>query len=426
MKPLFAISCPIDTYSGYGARSRDLVKAIIEIDKYDVKIIPQRWGNTAWNFISENPEWNFLNDYILKEAKLNKQPEIWMQITVPNEFQPVGKYNIGVTAGMETTLVSGPWVEGCNRMNLVITSSEFAKGVFENTKYEVRNAQGLVQGQLELKTAIEVLFEGVDLEKYKPTNEIFDLSSIKDEFAYLFVGHWLQGDFGQDRKNVAFMIKAFLETFKNKAKKPALILKTSAMGSSIMDREELLKRINAIKNSVNSKNLPNVYLVHGDLSDEEINKLYNHPKVKAMISFTKGEGFGRPLLEFSTSKKPIIASNWSAHTEFLNKEFVPLINGKLEKVHPSAAVKDMILTEAEWFQVDSGQVGYYLKDMFENYKNYLDGAKRQAYKSKTEFSWDKMKEKLDTILTNRIPEFPKEVKLSLPKLELPKLEKING
>ena len=157
-----------------------------------------------------------------------------------------------------------------------------------------------------------------------------------------------------------------------------------------------------------------------------MNKLYNHPKVKAMISFTKGEGFGRPLLEFSTSKKPIIASNWSAHTEFLNKEFVSLINGKLENVHPSAAVKDMILTEAEWFQVDSGQVGYYLRDVFENYKNYLDGAKRQAYKSKTEFSWDKMKEKLDTILTNRIPEFPKEVKLSLPKLELPKLEKING
>ena len=426
MKPLFAISCPIDTYSGYGARSRDLVKAIIEIDKYDVKIIPQRWGNTAWNFISENPEWDFLNDYILKEAKLNKQPEIWMQITVPNEFQPVGKYNIGVTAGMETTIVSGPWVEGCNRMNLVITSSEFAKGVFENAKYEVRNAQGLVQGQLELKTAIEVLFEGVDLEKYKPTNEIFDLSSIKDEFVYLFVGHWLQGDFGQDRKNVAFMIKAFLETFKNKAKKPALILKTSTMGSSIMDREELLKRINAIKDSVNSKNLPNIYLVHGDLSDEEMNKLYNHPKVKAMISFTKGEGFGRPLLEFSVAKKPIIASNWSAHTEFLNKEFVPLINGKLENVHPSAAVKDMILTEAQWFQVDSGQVGYYLRDVFENYKNYLDGAKRQAYKSKTEFSWDKMKEKLDTILTNNIPEFPKEVKLSLPKLELPKLEKING
>ena len=46
MKPLFIISCPIDTYSGYGARSRDLVKVIIELDSYDIKILPQRWGNT--------------------------------------------------------------------------------------------------------------------------------------------------------------------------------------------------------------------------------------------------------------------------------------------------------------------------------------------------------------------------------------------
>ena len=426
MKPLFAISCPIDTFSGYGARSRDLVKAIIQIDKYDVKIIPQRWGNTAWNFIEEHPEWSFLNDYILKEPKLNKQPDIWMQITVPNEFQPVGKYNIGVTAGMETTLVSGPWVEGCNRMNLVITSSQFAKGVFESAEYEIKNQQGISQGKISLNTSIEVLFEGVDLEVYKPTNEIFNLSEIKEDFAYLFVGHWLQGEFGHDRKNVGFMIKAFLETFKNKSKKPALILKTSVMGSSIMDRDELLKRINAIRESVKSDNLPNIYLVHGDLNDQEMNTLYNHPKVKAMVSFTKGEGFGRPLLEFSTTKKPLIISGWSAHTEFLNPEFVPLLAGKLENVHPSAAVKDMILTEAQWFQVDSGQAGYYLKDMFENYKKYLDGAKRQAYKSRTEFSWDKMKEKLDVILTDRIPEFPKEVKLNLPKLELPKLEKING
>ena len=426
MKPTFAISCPIDTYSGYGARSRDLVKAIIEIDKYDVRIIPQRWGNTAWDFISENKEWEFLNGYILKEPRLDKQPEIWMQITVPNEFQSIGKYNIGVTAGMETTLVSGPWVEGCNRMNLVLTSSTFAKGVFENSKYEIKNAQGINQGNLELKTAIEVIFEGVDLNKYKPTNEIFNLSEVTEDFAYLFVGHWLQGDFGQDRKNVGYMIKAFLETFKNKTKKPALILKTSIMGSSIMDRDELIKRINSIRDSVNSTNLPNIYLIHGDLSDEEINTLYNHSKIKAMISFTKGEGFGRPLLEFSTSKKPIIASNWSAHTEFLDSTFVSLVSGKLENVHPSAAVKDMILTEAQWFQVDSPQVGFYLKDMFENYKKYLDGAKRQAYRSKTEFSWDKMKEKLDTILTNNIPEFPKEIKLELPKLELPKLEKLNG
>ena len=105
MKPSFVISCPIDTYSGYGARSRDLVKAIIETNKYDVKILPQRWGNTSWGFIEDHLEWNFLKEFILTNPQLPTQPEIWAQITIPNEFQPVGKYNIGITAGMETTAV---------------------------------------------------------------------------------------------------------------------------------------------------------------------------------------------------------------------------------------------------------------------------------------------------------------------------------
>ena len=100
MKPLFIISCPIDTYSGYGSRSRDLVKSIIELDKYDVKILPQRWGNTPWNFIEDHVEWLFLKKHILNQPQLPKQPEIWAQVTVPNEFQPIGKYNIGFTAGI--------------------------------------------------------------------------------------------------------------------------------------------------------------------------------------------------------------------------------------------------------------------------------------------------------------------------------------
>jgi len=430
MKPSFVISCPIDTYSGYGARSRDLVKAIIETNKYDVKILPQRWGATPWNFIEDHKdEWGFLQPHILTEPKLTKQPEIWAQITIPNEFQPVGKYNIGITAGIETTAVKGEWIEGCNRMNLVITSSEFAKKTFESMNYEIKNQQGQLQGNLKLTTPIEVLFEGANTDLYKviEQNQIktINLDSIKESFAYLFVGHWTQGDFGEDRKNISLLVKAFYEVFKNKKNKPALILKTSGAGSSYMDRNVILDKINKIKKSVNSKDLPNIYLLHGDFNDSEVNELYNHSKVKAMVSLTKGEGFGRPLLEFSLVKKPIIATEWSAHTEFLDPNFTVALKGELKPVGPSA-VNDWVIAESQWFNVDYGQVGHYLKDMFENYKKYLDGAKRQAYRSKTEFSWDKMKEKLDIILTNNLPEFPKEIKLELPKLELPKLEKLNG
>jgi hypothetical protein len=157
-----------------------------------------------------------------------------------------------------------------------------------------------------------------------------------------------------------------------------------------------------------------------------MNEIYNHSKVKAMINLTKGEGFGRPLLEFSLTNKPIIATNWSGHTDFLNPEFTTLLSGNMTKVHPSAA-NHMLLSDAEWFSVDYGQTGGYLKDVFENYKNYIDKAKRQGFQSRTKFSYETMKEKLDKLFTEKIPNFPKPVKLQLPqlkKIELPKFKKV--
>jgi glycosyltransferase involved in cell wall biosynthesis len=431
MKPVFVISCPIDTYSGYGARSRDLVKAIIATDKYEVKILPQRWGATPWGFLDDHKEWTYLKSYILTSPQLPKQPEIWMQITIPNEFQPIGKYNIGVTAGIETTSVHQSWIEGCNRINLVITSSEFAKKILQTTQYEVKDKAGNSHGVLQLKTPVEVLFEGADTNVYKclevlPTSTFDKLNDIKEEFAYLFVGHWVQGEFGEDRKNVGMLIKAFYETFKNKKNKPALILKTSGSGSSYMDRDAILNKIYQIKQSVNSTNLPNVYLLHGEFTDEEMNELYNHPKVKAMVSLTKGEGFGRPLLEFSLSKKPILTTNWSAHTEFLKSEFVTLVNGELKNVHKSALVDSIIIENSQWFNANPIEVNFFLKDIFENYKKYKEKSNRQAFYSKSNFNWDKMCEVLNNILLIKIPELPQEVELQLPKIELPKLKKING
>ena len=427
-KPTFVISCPIDTYSGYGARSRDIVKAIIESDKYDVKVLPQRWGSTPMNFIENNPEWEFLIPHLLVSPQLPAQPEIWMQITVPNEFQPIGKYNIGCTAGIETTIAPAEWIEGCNRMNLILGSSEHTIKVLKESKFEKRDQQtNQTVGTIEWKVDSEVIFEGANTNIYKPVKSTFDLSNVKEEFAYLFVGHWMQGNLGEDRKNVGLLVKAFYETFKNKSKKPALILKTSTVGSSYMDRDELIKRIKMIKDTVKSTNLPNIYLLHGEFTDVEINEIYNHSKVKAMVNLTKGEGFGRPLLEFSLTNKPIITTNWSGHTDYLNPEFVTLLQGTLTKVHPSAA-NNMLMQEAEWFSVDHGHMGHYLKDVFENYKNYTDNAKRQGFQSRTKFSFEAMKEKLDKVFTERIPEFPKQVQIQLPKLnkiELPKLKKVD-
>jgi len=432
MKPLFIISCPFDTYSGYGARSRDLVKAIIETDKYEVKLLSQRWGATPFGFCDANPEWSFLMNHALNSPQLPKQPEIWMQITVPNEFQPIGKFNIGCTAGIESNACPGDWIEGINRMDLTLTSSEHSKKVFLDSTFEKRNKQtNALEGEVKLEKPVEVLFEGADTDIYKviESHQIknINLDSIKEKFAYLFVGHWMEGDLGEDRKNVGLLVKAFFETFKNKANKPALILKTAQVGSSYYDREELLKKIKKIRKSVGSDNVPNVYLLCGDFSDSEMNELYNHPKVKSMISLTKGEGYGRPLLEFTLTKKPLITTGWSGHMDFLNPEFTNLLGGTLTPVHPSTK-NQFLIPDSRWFSPDPAQVGFYLKDVFENYKKYTDKAKRQSFKSKSEFSWDKMVDKTNELLTKYVPEFPQEVELKLPtmkKIEIPKLKNLN-
>ena len=429
-KPTFVVSCPIDTYSGYGSRSRDFVKALIELDKYDVKILQQRWGATPWGFIKANPEWEFLTKHFLPNNQLTQQPDIWCQITVPNEYQQVGKYNIGVTAGIESTIAPAEWVAGCERMDLVLGSTEHTINVLRNSKFEQKDKNtGQSMGVVQWTKDGEVLFEGANLDTYKPlTKSNFDLDHVKEEFAFLFVGHWLTGDVGEDRKNVGLLIKSFLELFKNKRKQPALILKTAIVANSYADRNILIERIKAIMSTVKAHTLPNIYLLHGDFTDKEMNELYNHRKVKAMVNLTKGEGFGRPLLEFSLTNKPIITTNWSGHVDFLNKEYVTLLPGELKNIHHSAA-NNMLLREAQWFNVDHGHLGHYMKDIFKNYKGYKEKAKRQGYYARTNFSFDKMKEKLEKAL-ERIPEFPKQVGLNLPKLkkvgdssnELPKLK----
>ena len=430
-KPLCVVSSPVDTFSGYGARSRDFIKSLIKAkgNEWDIKLLSQRWGSTPFGFLNNEIE----DEADLKSRiipQMTVQPDVWFQITVPNEFQAVGKYNnIGVTAGIETTICDPSWIEGCNRMNLVLGSSEHTKQVFENSKFEQKNKMtNKPEGLVELTTPVEVLFEGVDLSKYfktvpPKTDLTSEISKIKEDFCFLFVGHWLQGEFGEDRKNVGYMIKAFLEVFKGKTKAPALILKTSTATTSVMDRNTLLEKIEKIRKSTKGIK-PNIYLLHGDLEDEDINDLYNHPKVKAMVSFTKGEGFGRPLLEFTLSEKPVIASGWSGHTDFLDREASILVGGELKPIHSSAVVPNMLIADSQWFTPNDGQAGYALKEVFDNYKKYLAGAKKQASISKNKFSFDKMTERLTEILDANIKPIPVFVPLELPKLnKLPTLKK---
>jgi len=416
---LCIIQAPATSSSGYGAHSRDIIRAIIsKYPDWDTKIIDTRWGNTPKTALVAGKDDAILSKILTSQP--NKQPDLYIQITVPNEFNPMGKYNIGITAGIETTKCAPEWIQGCNKMNLVITTSVHSKSVFEQTDYQMNDkTTGKNIGKLEIKTPIEILFEGIDrniynksIKRYPIIDNLMD--TIPDKWAFLFVGHWLKGGMGHDRKDVGMLIKTFCDTFKGKTKKPALILKTSGASFSILDREDILDKINLIRRN---DSLPNIYLLHGNVTDDEMNGLYNHPKIKAMVSFTHGEGYGRPLAEFAVSEKPIITSNWSGHVDFLDNKCSVLLPGELKQVDPSVVWEKIIMPDSKWFYVNYFYASQAMKDVYENYANYLDRAKCQADIINDKFTKEKMDDKLFKIFEANIPEFPKELKIKLPTLK---------
>jgi hypothetical protein len=418
MKPTLVFQAPVATRSGYGDHSRDLLHSLYKLDKFDIKIISTRWGQTPMDVLNYDNEFHkWVVDNII--PGIQEKPDVYVQITVPNEFQPLGHYNIGITAAIETTHSPIDWVHGCNRMDLIIVPSEHSKKSLVDSVYNEADKQtGKLIAQHKVEKPIEILFEGFN-ENFG-TNDfqyVSELDAIKEDFAFLFVGHWLRGDLGEDRKNVGMTIKTFAMAFKNEKVKPALVLKTSSAGFSVLDREATIKKIREVLGKDYGQ-VP-IYLLHGDLTESEMNGLYEHPKVKAMLNFTKGEGFGRPLLEFSLTGKPVIVSGWSGHLDFLKSGAV-LLEGELKEVHESAA-DQFLLKEAKWFNVNISKALSTIKDVYKNYNKYKIESSKLGKQNKQNFSLAKMTELFDSILGNygiysKVQ--PKFQQLQLPKLKM--------
>ena len=416
-KPLLVYQAPVATRSGYGDHSRDILKSIFEYDKFDVITIPTRWGNTPQNQI--NPTTDFGKQLLSTVGKqVTKQPEVHIQMTVPNEFQKKGKFSIGITAGIESTLAPKDWIDGCNRMDLIIVPTTFSKQVLEGTSYDEKDQRtGQLIRTFKITTPIEVLHEGVELSTFlKSKTEVDVLEGIDSDWNYLFTGHWLKGDLGKDRKDVGMMIKTFCTVFKNtpKKKQPGLILKTSSAGFSVMDRENISAKIKEITSEFGDK-CPPIHLLFGDLSEDEMSSLYHHPKVKAMISFTKGQGYGRPLCEFSLTGKPILVSKWSGHLDFLPEENTVFLEGALDNIHESAA-DQFLMKEAKWYQLNYSHAAGMIDKVFNQYKTYLQKSKGLVSNTKKNFSLQSMHDKFKVILDKyvKLPEF---VSLKLPEIK---------
>jgi len=416
MKPTILFRGPVKTRSGYGSHSRDLLESLYQMNLFNIKIDSCMWGNTPMTALEPD---NVFHKWIESNISSNFDglPDIYIQVTVPNEFNRFGKFNIGITAGIETTVAPKDWVDGCNRMDLIIATSNFSKDVLLSTVYDERNKNtNDIIKKHKIEKPIEVLFEGVDTNIYNDAvNPNFKLD-IKENFAFLFVGHWLKGNIGQDRKDVGMLIKCFVESFKDGRDMPALVLKTSSSNFSIKERDIFIKKIKDIVTDL--ENPPPIYLLFGDLTNKEMNDLYNHPKIKSMISITKGEGFGRPLLEFTMSGKPVIASNWSGHKDFLPIDKAVMVGGKLTDVDDSA-IDQFIIKGSKWFTANYGEVAEIMKLVKNDYSNFLLKSLKLKEENKENFSLEKMKSRFKEILKPYSIAFqpsPQQTKLILPKL----------
>jgi glycosyltransferase involved in cell wall biosynthesis len=448
MKRSVVMIAPFNTRSGYGDHARSIYYSIMDREDLDIKCIDTKWGNTPRNHLRpEVPRHKKLLNSFTTQEQIQSQPDILIDIRIPNEFASGAKINIGITAGVETDVVSPAFLDGMNRMDFNIVPSKFTAETFNRCSYDkmqdLPNGQKQKAGEVKNEKPIKVLFEGVDTDVYYPrdkhqldkglTKELNEL--ITEDFAYLHVGQWGNQGFGEDRKNIGVLIKSFLKAFANIPNPPALVLKTNGSNFSLLDRVNVKKKIQEVKDMFTGVNLPNIYLIHGDFTIEEMSTLYNHPKIGAFITCTHGEGFGRPMLEASCCDLPVIASRWSGHLDFLTDSESMLIDGFIKEVPKSVLWENIIVEPSKWFDVNEADVVRKVRTFHKKRKLIQKKAARLGKRNRREFSLHAMRNEFNKIIDEVLKNIPQSVSLKLPKLKksntsqpqklkLPKLKKV--
>ena len=303
------VKCPVLSRSGYGEHARFVLRSLRHHeDKFDIYIENTNWGHTGWLF-SDTEERRWLDNVVSKTATHSSeagQYDLSLQVTIPNEWQTLAPVNVGITAGIETTQIAPEWITKAQVVNKIITISDHSKRVYEGTSYTaVNNNTGETINDFKCVTPIDVVHYPV--REYEPKDINLELTT---DFNFLVVAQWAP------RKNLDNTIKWFVEEFVDQ--EVGLIIKTNVANNSIIDRHETEKRIKNIL-APYEKRKCKIYLLHGDMTDEEMVSLYRNPKIKALVSLTHGEGFGLPIFEAAYNELPVMVPDWSGHIDFLYK-----------------------------------------------------------------------------------------------------------
>ncbi|MBI2449294.1 glycosyltransferase [Candidatus Pacearchaeota archaeon] len=383
---------PLLTNSGYGSHSRQILKALLSDPIFDVHVDPLQWGICSWE--TQESELKDTIKKLIEKRMFAKQQnqenwDLFLHCTIPNEFEKLGKVNIGITAGVETDRISHVWVQKCNEMDLVIVPSEHSRKSIVDSVIEWKNEQTGEAGTFKVTAPVSVCHEGFDGNVFKKLNENELSEKVKNmhfesEFNFLTVGQWGNGGFGEDRKNISNLVKYFIEAFLCR-KDVGLILKISMAKNSLIDEFHVKRRLSEITARYDKEDLPPIWLLHGYLTEQEMASLYNHPQVKSYITLSNGEGFGIPELESAACELPVIATNWSGHLDFLKKGLFSAVDYELKDI-PDAAVWDPILIKgSRWAAVKEDDAKHRMKKMVSSYFKPTEWAKELGKEVRSRF-----------------------------------------
>ena len=392
MKKKVLVRGPVLSQTGYGVQSRFALRALrhFEDSRFEIYIIPVGWGRSSW--VSDDTEERRWIDERIREtgiyASVGGQFDISLQITIPQEWEPLAPINIGYTAGVETTRVSSLWLEKCIMMDRIIAISKHTKWGFENSSYSGTNPETNMPIHLKLETPMDVVSYPVRTYEAAKLDLKFEY-----DFNYLVVAQW------GPRKNLENTIRWFIE--ENYDQEVGLVIKTFSMKNCLMDRNYTSTRLKKILNEYKDGDRKcKIYLLHGDMTNEEMTGLYRHPGIKALISLTHGEGFGLPIFEAAYNELPIITTDWGGQVDFLyapdkgkkKKAMFSKVKYDIGPVQQEVLWENVIIEGSQWCHPDGGSFKMRLREVRNNYKKYKSMAKKLYKYVNVEFAPEKQYE----------------------------------
>jgi glycosyltransferase involved in cell wall biosynthesis len=388
MKPNLIVQAPVFSVSGYGAHARDIVLGLYNSGKYNISILPTQWGRTSVSdkFSIQGAEViaSLVNNRISPQAE-----STFVHIGLPPEVKKIkGKKVICITAGIESDRLPTGWAESCNQnLDALIVPSFFMKDLFIRSGVTI---------------PVYVVGEGADTTIFNNTSKPPLLpSSLDTEFNFLTAGQWMPHTAITDRKGIGRLIKWFCEVFADD-KKVGLVIKTMSTNVSSSDRWITEKRLRSLKGN---KILPRIYLVHGDMTDLEMSRLYTDPQIHAFVSCTSGEGFGRTLLEAAVSDLPTLATGWSGHMDFMHSDLSTIFEYDLTPLTPENFCPGLLEPSMQWAIPKEVDVKRKLRRCVEGYSIAKERAIKLGAHCREKFS----KEKTDKDLLDVFSEIIKPV-----------------